>query len=51
MLTAVKAAMKRRRSYNGIVKELGSLDERELRDLGISRSDVHRVAHDTVYGR
>ena len=36
------------RAYRQTVNELSSLTNRELNDLGISRSDIHRVAR---YGR
>jgi len=34
------------RRYNTAVQELSRLGERELADIGISRSDIYRVAWD-----
>lgn len=36
--------LKNWRRYNETVRELNRLDARQLADLGISRSDIHRVA-------
>ncbi|MCK8465500.1 DUF1127 domain-containing protein [Aliiroseovarius sp. S1339] len=36
--------------YRKTVRELGSLSDRELEDLGISRGSVRFVAHMAVYG-
>ena len=33
-------------AYQQTVRELGALDNRQLNDLGISRSDIQRVARD-----
>lgn len=32
------------RNYNESLRELASLDDRQLADIGISRSDIPRVA-------
>ncbi len=32
------------RSYNESLRELANLDDRQLADIGISRSDIPRVA-------
>jgi uncharacterized protein YjiS (DUF1127 family) len=34
--------------YNQSLTELSRLDDRELADIGISRSDIHRVAWNAV---
>jgi uncharacterized protein YjiS (DUF1127 family) len=34
--------------YHRAVRELSSLDERQLRDLGITRADIHTIARGTV---
>jgi uncharacterized protein YjiS (DUF1127 family) len=38
------------RRYRQTVAELAALNNRELRDLGISRFSIREVAHDSVYG-
>jgi len=38
------------RKYRQTVTELGRMSDRELRDLGIGRSDINRVARDAVNG-
>lgn len=39
------------RTYCRSVSELSDLSARELADLGLHRSEIRRVAHETVYGR
>ncbi|SIQ88742.1 protein of unknown function [Rhizobium sp. RU35A] len=36
------------RKYRQTVTELGRMSNRELNDLGIARSDIHRVARASV---
>ena len=36
------------RKYNAIVRELSSLGDRELADIGISRSDIPMVAWESA---
>ena len=36
------------RRYNASLRELSHLDDRELADIGISRSDIPRVAWDSA---
>jgi uncharacterized protein YjiS (DUF1127 family) len=36
------------RRYNNSVSELSRLGDRELADIGISRSDIYRVAWDNA---
>jgi uncharacterized protein YjiS (DUF1127 family) len=36
------------RNYNEILRELTSLDDRQLADIGISRSDIPRVAWESA---
>jgi uncharacterized protein YjiS (DUF1127 family) len=43
-LTHLIAAYRQWRRYNESVRELNRLGDRELADLGISRSDIPRVA-------
>lgn len=44
------AAMARRRVYRRTVFELRSLSDRELRDLGIARADIRRLAIEAADG-
>jgi uncharacterized protein YjiS (DUF1127 family) len=50
---AVVAAVQRvadYRAYRRTVRELSDLSGRDLADLGLHRSEIRRVAHDSVYG-
>lgn len=38
------------RKYCQTVNELGRMSDRELSDLGIGRSDIHRIAREAVQG-
>lgn len=38
------------RKYRQTVTELGRMTDRELRDLGIGREDIRRVARSAVHG-
>jgi len=38
------------RRFRETYRELDMLSARELGDLGIGRSDIHRIAFDSVYG-
>lgn len=49
-LSQIIAAYRRWRLYRLTVTELATLSDRELSDLGISRSDIHAVARETVFG-
>ncbi|MBI3433710.1 MAG: DUF1127 domain-containing protein [Proteobacteria bacterium] len=40
--------MRRWRRYDASLRELGRLGDRELADIGISRSDIQRVAWDNA---
>lgn len=44
----IRQSFRRWAAYNQTVRELDSLDNRALADLGISRSDIARVASETV---
>ena len=46
----IRAALALRADYMRSVNELRSLTDRELNDIGIARSDVHRIAWEGVYG-
>ena len=38
-------------TYRETMNELGSLTDRDLADLGLSRGDMHRVAVEAAYGK
>lgn len=44
-------AWQRRRVYLQTLRELDALDDRDLRDMGLSRSEVRALAHEAAYGR
>ena len=46
----VRRAVADYRLYRQTVGELGSLSDRELRDLGLSRFSIRQIAHESVYG-
>jgi uncharacterized protein YjiS (DUF1127 family) len=50
MLRAIIAAYKKHLMYTRTLKELSVLSDRELHDLGITRSDIQSVAHDATDG-
>jgi len=39
------------RVYTRTLKELGDLSDRELNDLGVSRTTIKAVAYEAVYGK
>lgn len=48
MITAVSEALRRRRNTNATIKELHSLSDRELKDIGIHRSQIEQVARSLI---
>jgi uncharacterized protein YjiS (DUF1127 family) len=42
----IRTTIKKWAAYQQTVRELASLDNRQLTDLGISRGDIQRVARD-----
>ena len=48
---SAKTALHRRRVYKQTVSELRGLSNRELNDLGISRSMITRIALEAAYGK
>jgi uncharacterized protein YjiS (DUF1127 family) len=48
MLLAVIRFLQAWRRYNNSVNELSRLGDRELADIGISRSDIYRVSWDNA---
>jgi uncharacterized protein YjiS (DUF1127 family) len=49
MLAAIVRFFRERSRYSQSVSELRRLGDRELADIGISRSDIPRVAWDAVH--
>ena len=50
-LSDVAETLARRRMARTTYTELSSLGDRELRDLGMTRSDLRRVARDAAEGK
>jgi uncharacterized protein YjiS (DUF1127 family) len=48
MLVAILNFLRAWRRYNASLKELYQLGDRELADIGITRSDIPRIAWDTA---
>ena len=48
MLLAVVRFIQMWKRYNASIRELSSLGDRELADLGISRSEIPRIAWETA---
>jgi uncharacterized protein YjiS (DUF1127 family) len=44
----IRKTLKKWAAYQQTVRELASLDNRQLNDLGISRSDIQRIARNHV---
>lgn len=51
LFAGFSAMMQRRRVYDQTVRELRVLTDRELSDLGISRSAIPDVARAAAYGK
>lgn len=51
VLEAVKTVLVRRAVFKQTVCELNKLSARELADLGIHRSMIHRLAQEAAYGK
>ncbi|MGA7973395.1 MAG: DUF1127 domain-containing protein [Pseudolabrys sp.] len=49
MFTTFVRMLREWRRYSDSVNELNRLGDRELADIGISRSDIHRVARDAAH--
>ena len=47
---SIQSSYRRWRLFRRTMNELGMLTDRDLADLGLSRSDVRRVAHEAAYG-
>jgi uncharacterized protein YjiS (DUF1127 family) len=42
----IRQTLKKWAAYQQTVRELASLDNRQLNDLGIARTDIQRIARD-----
>lgn len=51
MLKAIKDYFQRRSLYKQTYNELSKLSTRQLKDLGIDRYMISRIAAETAYGR
>ena len=49
--TAFAERRAQRRVYIATRDELGALSDRELSDLGLSRTEIRRVAFEAAYGK
>lgn len=50
VVATVKDALHRRTVYTRTLRELQSLNDRELNDLGMSRASLRHIAHEAAYG-
>jgi uncharacterized protein YjiS (DUF1127 family) len=48
MVTAISEALRRRRNINNTIKELHSLSDLELQDIGITRGNIEKVARGLI---
>ena len=46
-----KEALERRRVYLRTVAELTNLSDRDLADLGLSRTNINAIAHEAAYSK
>jgi len=51
MFASIVRFLREWKRYNQSVNELSRLDDRSLADIGISRSDIQRVAWSAVHPR
>jgi uncharacterized protein YjiS (DUF1127 family) len=49
VVKVVSDLIERRRVYNQTLFELNGLSDRDLSDLGLSRSTISQVAHEAAY--
>jgi uncharacterized protein YjiS (DUF1127 family) len=49
MFATIVRLIREYRRYNQSINELNRLGDRELADIGISRSDIHRVAWNAAH--
>ena len=48
MLTAIAETIRRRRNMNHTISELNKLNDRDLQDIGIHRSQIESVARSVI---
>ena len=48
MLTAIAETIRRRRNMNQTISELNKLNDRDLQDIGIHRSQIESVARSVI---
>ena len=48
MLTALAETIRRRRNMNHTISELNKLNDRDLQDIGIHRSQIESVARSVI---
>ena len=46
----IRQSLAKRKIYSTTLSELSSLSDRNLKDLGIPRSDIKRLAMEAAYG-
>ena len=51
LIARMVEAMAARKVYRTTLTELQALDNRDLADLGISRSMIRAIAHEAAYGK
>ncbi len=51
MFTSLLIAFKKRSVYRQTMKELNSLSNKELSDLGLERYDIENIAREAAYGK
>lgn len=51
MFAAIVRFIREWKKYNRSLSELSRLGDRELADIGVSRSDIHRVAWNAAHQR
>ena len=51
LIATIREAYQRHRIYRDTVSELNALTQRELDDMGITRSMITRLALEAAYGR
>lgn len=48
MITSISEALRRRRNINATIKELHSLSDADLQDIGMHRSQIEQVARGLI---
>ncbi len=50
LINTLRNAAQKHAAYRRIVNEISTMSAREADDLGIARTDAHRIAHQAIYG-